>query len=47
MLKMKAVVGKILQSYEVFVDPEFEPELAFEAVLKSINGIPLKFVERK
>ena len=46
MLEMKAIVSKILGNFEVIVKPDFKPVLIAELVLRSENGVILKFKKR-
>lgn len=45
-LVMKTIIARILLSYEVHVDPTFEPELTFKMTLRAENGIQLVFKDR-
>lgn len=46
MIEMKAVVARILQKFEVFVREDFQPVLLAEVILRSENGIRLRFEKR-
>lgn len=46
-LEMKAVTARILQNFKLeLADPDFEPILTAEVVLKSVNGINIKLKSR-
>lgn len=48
MLEMKSTVSKILRNFKLFpAGHDFEPVIAAEVVLKSINGINIKLKKRK
>ncbi|XP_063927052.1 cytochrome P450 4d2-like isoform X2 [Zophobas morio] len=43
---MKVTIIKILQKFEILTVPGYKPELGMAAVLKSYNGMRLRFIER-
>lgn len=46
MLEMKTILLRVLQNFEIFVDFNFKPVLVAELILRSENGVMLKFRKR-
>lgn len=46
MLELKSTISKILRHYELLPVPDFQPTLVIHLILKSINGVLIKFKER-
>ncbi|XP_050069686.1 cytochrome P450 4d2-like [Anopheles maculipalpis] len=46
--ELKTALAKILRQCKVVLpDPDFEPKMKMELVLKPVNGMPLRFLDRK
>lgn len=47
MLEIKCTIAKVLQNYEIALEPDFKVTLMPEIVLKPANGIKLRLKVRK
>ncbi|KAK7874324.1 hypothetical protein R5R35_007798 [Gryllus longicercus] len=46
MLELKSIVAKLVWNFRILPDPNYDPELVWELILKSQNGISVRLEER-
>lgn len=47
MLSMKTVIAKIVKNYKILPVTNYKPDLGMAAVLKSYNGVCVRFQHRQ